>query len=169
MILNVSCKEKSFGEWLRTRRFERRLKSQEAAERAGMRLQSWSNYEHDWRRNKADRPTQPRLETLRSIAAGLDMSVEDVIAAARYYFASDLPPSSNHTSTNNHERSNPESIEYVVMAEAEYTDDLSEVIEYYTGLSSIMKPAAKELLRRLFEEDVRLQEIRKLASRSLQD
>ena len=157
MILKASHKEKTFGEWLRTRRFERRLKSQEAAERAGMRLQSWSNYEHDWRRNKADRPTQPRLETLRSIAAGLDMSVEDVIEAARFYFASD------------HRTHSSEPLHDVGIREVIYAppsnllDDSAEVLEYYNGLSSIMKPAAKELLRKLFEEDQKLMEIRQLA------
>lgn len=67
----------TFGEWVRNKRRELRLNSNECAARAGVSTPTWSRWESDGI-NKDGTVYQPRRETIRKIAQGLGIPLKEV-------------------------------------------------------------------------------------------
>jgi transcriptional regulator with XRE-family HTH domain len=72
----------TFGEWVKEQREARGLRPAECARRAGLSAQRWSNLEAKSKR--------PYRDTCVSVAKGLGMLLEDVMAAAGLTVRSDL-------------------------------------------------------------------------------
>lgn len=80
----VATMAETFGEWIREEREKRRFTARECAYRAGMKEPVWSNLENDRSRRNDGEPSQPRPDTLRKIARGLEVDEWRVFEAAGY-------------------------------------------------------------------------------------
>ncbi len=81
----------TFGQWIKEKLWEKRLKANVAAEQAGMKLQQWSRIQNDKTYSKSGRLPQIERETVRKIAQGLDVPYSEALVAAGYSAEEDLP------------------------------------------------------------------------------
>lgn len=126
----------TFGDWMREKRTALRLKSYECAERAQMTPQQWSNWENDRTRKADGSPTVPRPETIRRIAAALEVPAKDAMRAAGLFTEAD-------------EETDPQNED---APEYDPNQDDPQVMAYYNGLPEYVQEDVKAQLEALWKK-----------------
>lgn len=129
----------SFGEWIRERRLTLRLKAFECAERAGMKPQMWSDWENDRSRKADGSPMTPRPETIRRIAAALEVPPAEAMRAAGLLTERDEEPDFAPDSDHDHD----------------YNTDEASIVAYYNGLPDPVREDVREMLEALYKKHQR--------------
>lgn len=128
----------TFGEWMRNRRIELRLKAYEAADRAGMKPQAWSDLENDRSRKADGSPMTPRPDTLRRIARALEVPARDAIEAAGVVSEADS--------------------QYDPQADSDFSeddpagDDMQRLLAFYEGIGQDDKDELLQIARMKWEK-----------------
>ncbi len=119
----------NFGDWLFEARKNARLSQEELAERAGISKNYVSTLERNLPNYKTGAPPQPSRKVVEAIAIGLSVPVPEAFAAAGY------------------------TVDPLEVSDEEIGDE--EAIAYYRGIPPNLKPAARAILKTMFEQSDR--------------